>query len=392
MGFDNVQKAYALNFLKNLFFFGAITVPFFIDWIRVDYTKMFVLQAWFTFWVFALEIPTGVVADRYGRRNSIALGAFFLSAGLFVYGMAAGYEILFLAEFLGALGIALISGADKALIYDSLIEMKRQKDARHFFARYETAGTVGMLVAFPAGSLFARSGIVAYPASLPVTFLLTGIAGLIAVLVALTMNEPKRKREVENFVESGFEGMRYLLRHKKLRELTLNFSLISAATFFMFWFYQPIAQNAGIDIAYFGLIAAGFNLFGALLLMKLKWLEKKFGLLEIVFYTALLPGLLFIGVSLTNSLWLVVPAIFVIAGSKFLRAPILSDFMNRHIESRNRATVLSAAFMIEKAAIAIMYPIVGLLADVSLGYALAGLGVLSLAFAFVTKLEAEHLG
>ena len=74
MNRTNIRKAYAAAFLKNLQFFGPISVPYFLDWLRVDYTRMFVLQAWFLFWVFVLEIPTGVVADKFGRKISVALG------------------------------------------------------------------------------------------------------------------------------------------------------------------------------------------------------------------------------------------------------------------------------------------------------------------------------
>jgi hypothetical protein len=52
----NIRKAYAAGFLKNLQFFGPISVPFFLDWLRVDYTRMFILQAWFLFWIFTMEI------------------------------------------------------------------------------------------------------------------------------------------------------------------------------------------------------------------------------------------------------------------------------------------------------------------------------------------------
>ena len=63
---NNISKIYLANFLKNLNFFGSIAIPFFIDWIQIDYTRIFLLQAWFIFWTFVLEIPTGIVADKWG--------------------------------------------------------------------------------------------------------------------------------------------------------------------------------------------------------------------------------------------------------------------------------------------------------------------------------------
>jgi MFS family permease len=122
----NIRKAYAASFLKNLQFFGPISVPYFLDWLRVDYTRMFILQAWFLFWIFTLEIPTGVVADKFGRKVSVALGCLLFAADLLFFGLSRNYYLLFLAEFLGAVGMTFISGADQALFYDSLIEIDEQ--------------------------------------------------------------------------------------------------------------------------------------------------------------------------------------------------------------------------------------------------------------------------
>jgi MFS family permease len=135
MNRSNILKAYVATFLKNLQFFGPISVPYFIDWLRVDYTRMFVLQAWFLFWVFVLEIPTGVVADKFGRKRSVAFGCVLFAADLLFFGLSRNYYLLFAAEFLGAVGMTLISGADQALLYDSLIALKEEERARFYLSR-----------------------------------------------------------------------------------------------------------------------------------------------------------------------------------------------------------------------------------------------------------------
>src|SRR5512139_2273559 len=78
----NLWKAYAGSCLKNMQFFGALAVPYFLDWLRVDYTRMFLLQAWFLFWILALEIPTGIIADKFGRRVSVASGCLLFAADM----------------------------------------------------------------------------------------------------------------------------------------------------------------------------------------------------------------------------------------------------------------------------------------------------------------------
>ena len=192
MKVNNISKIYLANFLKNLNFFGAIGIPYFIDWIQIDYTRIFLLQAWFIFWTFVLEIPTGIIADKWGRKYSVGLGCLFFAVDMFFFGISRNYTIFYLAEFLGALGFTMISGADKALLYDTLCEINENGRARYYLARYELFGTIGLLISFPVGSLIVSQwrfeGVLAFP------FLLTGILLTIAFLVFLWI---ARKRQAE---------------------------------------------------------------------------------------------------------------------------------------------------------------------------------------------------
>lgn len=390
MQLNNIHKSYVARFFRDLSFFGAVTVPYFLDWLHVDYTKIFVLEAWFILWIVLLEIPTGAVADKYGRNISLALGALFFAIDLFIFGTTRNYYILYIAEFLGALGYAFTSGADKALIYDSLIEMKKKGEGKYYLSRFEAAGTLGILVSFPLGSIIAGANLIEYPASLPFTFILSSVSLMLAFFVYLLIKEPKRNVPTENFVKLGIDGLKYLNKHKMLRAFAINSTLVSAITFFMFWLYQPLSKSVGINITYYGFIGAGFNLFQILLLFNVKRLENIFGMKNILFYSALLPSVLFIGLAISKNIYFVLSSIFLIAGSR-LRIPILSDFMNQHIESKNRATVLSSVSLIERIVIAILYPIVGYLTDISLNYVLIFLGMLALIFTFATRIKEAHL-
>jgi len=391
MALNNIRKSYLARFLRDLNFFGAIMVPYFLDWLQVDYTMIFILQAWFVLWVVLLEIPTGVVADRFGRKISLALGVLLLGADYVMYGFTQSYVILFVAEFIGAVGITMVSGADKALIYDSLIETGQTKDSKRYLARHDAAGTLGIVLSFPLGSLLAGSSALSYPHSLTVPFLLSGASSFLAVFCYLTMKEPKRARPTENFVELGISGINHLRRHKVLRSFALNSIFISAVTFFMFWFYQALLRSVSLPVAVFGFVGGGANALAAVLLLNVKTIERLFGMRRILFFSALIPGLLFVALGFFRSVPFVIVGVTLVIALKLLRAPILSDFMNKHIESANRATVLSSVSLLERVMIGILYPVVGFLADIRLGYALATLGILALAFTFATRIEEANI-
>lgn len=385
----NITKAYVASCLKNLQFFGAVAVPYFLDWLRVDYTRMFILQAWFLFWVFTLEIPTGVVADKFGRKISVGVGCLLFSADMLFFGLSTNYALLFVAEFLGAIGMTLMSGAEQALLYDSLVALGLQDRARLYLSRYEAAGTLGLLLSLPVGSLVAGLG--HYPQLLPVPFVMTAVSAILAAGAYLWMEEPDRTRPKEGFLRMGVQGLRTLFVHAELRAYVLNAVTISAVTFFAFWFYQPVARRAGMGVAYLGLLGAGFNLFSTLLLANSALLERALGIRRILLVSAVVPAVLFAALGFVHRLAFVVPAFFVLVGCKMVRMPVLNDLINRHIESRNRATVISSMSLLERLVIFLLYPLVGGLADGSVDYALYMLAALCAAFAVGTRLSDQRL-
>jgi MFS family permease len=385
----NIRKSYAAVFLKNLQFFGPISVPYFLDWLKVDYTRLFILQAWYLFWVFTLEIPTGVVADKFGRKVSVTLGCILFAADMLFFGLSRDYYLLFLAEFLGAVGMTFISGADQALLYDSLIVIHEQDRARLYFSRYEAAGTLGLLVSFPIGSTIAGLG--DYPRLLPIPFLMTAVAGVMAAGAFVCMREPPRTKPKQGFIRMGVLGLKTLLAQRNLKAFVLNAVTISSVTFFAFWFYQPVVQRAGLPVACLGWIGAGFNLFSTILLTQVMRLEKFLGVRRLLLLSALLPGVLFIALGVLHNPGFAIPALFLLVGCKMVRVPVLNEYINRHIESENRATVISSVSLLERSVTFLLYPFVGLLADASLDYALWLLGGVAILFATATRISDRFL-
>ena len=154
---NNLNKLYIFGFLYSLSFFGAISIPFFLDWGKLNYFQVFLIQLWFSFWLFVLEVPTGVIADKIGRKMTLILSGLTASLGALLYGLYPNIYLFLLAELIFAIGMALRSGADKAILYDTLIEMKKSKEAKHFFSRYALSQNLGFIVALPIGSLIAGS-------------------------------------------------------------------------------------------------------------------------------------------------------------------------------------------------------------------------------------------
>lgn len=379
------------SLLVHLQFFGAVAVPYYLHRIGLDYTGMFILEAVFSLCLLFFEVPTGVIADRFGRKISLSLGSLFFGLGFLLFGIYTNYAVLIAGEVLGALGMSLLSGADRALLYEVIRESGREADAPRIIARNEAFGTIGLFIAMPAGSLFVGSGLISYTYALGLVFIATAISLVLGSVLVLSVREPERIPSSASAFREGLEGFRTIFRNPALTRFCLNYAVISSLTFFMFWFYQSLLMNNGFPVSLQGFVAAAFNLGATLLLLASGPINARLGMGKTLFLSSLLPGLCYLGVFFIPGLPMALIAIFGVTILKIYRAPLLSALMNRHIESANRATVLSGVSMMERVITAAFYPLAGLLTDISLGWTFLVMGALTVGLSCFLRVGENHL-
>ncbi|MBI2575486.1 hypothetical protein HYV82_06400, partial [Candidatus Woesearchaeota archaeon] len=81
----NIRKLYLQKFFSSLFFLGGVRVPFFTDWGKISFAQIMLLQSWFALCLLLLQIPTGAIADRTGRKKAMVIAGIFHIAFVFVY-------------------------------------------------------------------------------------------------------------------------------------------------------------------------------------------------------------------------------------------------------------------------------------------------------------------
>jgi MFS family permease len=387
---SNIWKMYLFTFLTGMHFFGAVLVPFFTQWGKISFAQIMILQSWFMLCIFILEVPTGAVADYLGRKVSLALACIFTIAAAITYTRAPIFWMFMLGEFFFALSAALISGADEALLYDTLKKTKQQKQSKKIFARFESIHLIGIMVATPIGSVMAKY----YGLTAPMIYI--WIPSLLAFILALTLKEPssdqKQVRESKRYIAIIKEGFSYFRNHKILRILALDMILINFIAYFMIWLYQPMLMKAGVDIAYFGIVHALFVMSQIIIMNNFGFLERLFGSKRsVLFFSALILGVMFLVAGIYTILPIVLIAILIGGGFGLGRNPLFSNYMNKYIPSSKRATVLSSVSMMNRIALIIFNPIIGFLVDQSLSITMILLGVLGIVFAFISRVKEEHL-
>ena len=365
-------------------------MPFFTDWGGLSFTQIMLLQSWFVFWIFILEIPTGTIADYLGRKHSLILGAGVNIIAVCLYASIPNFYIFLIAEFTWALAEALVSGAGEAFIYDTLSETGESESSKKVYGRYNTFMLLGFMIAGPIGSVIA-----AYLGLRAVMFLMV-IPFTGGIIIGLTFREPRPdpKAERKSFLKILKEGLRYFVKSKVL--LILAFDMISIGTiaFLIIWLYQPMLTEIGIPIAFFGIVQAVWIGCEIVILNNFERLERIFGKKRrYTFFSAFITGVMFIigGLGLfAANVSLVLIAIIFSAAFGLSRSPLLINYINKHIPSPERATILSTVNMFQMLSWAIIFPFTGLLEEWSLAYTLVIFGICAVLFTFISRVKEEH--
>ncbi|NVM55510.1 MAG: MFS transporter [Candidatus Helarchaeota archaeon] len=387
----NIRKAYIFRLFVSLHFIGGVIVPFFTVWGGITFTQIMILQAWFMLWIFIFEIPTGTIADYLGRKYSLVLACIVHVVAVLIYASVPIFFIFMIGEFLWALAEALISGAGHAFVYDSLKTIEKTEKSKQIFGRYESFALIGFMVGAAVGSIMAST------LGVRSTMLFMSFSFGAALISALTFTEPPMSQTVEKKSYIGIlkDGVKIFYKSKILKILAFNMISIGAITFSMFWLYQSMLMQLGIDIIYFGIIHAIWVACEIVILNSYEKLENFLGSKRrFIFFSAFIAGVMLIvgGVCLAFSfIPLMIISIVLVAGFGFSRFPLLMNYLNKHIPSPERATVLSTINMFQTLSLVIVFPLLGLMEDWSLINTLIILGIAGVIFSVISQVKEEYL-
>lgn len=180
----NTRKIYAYAFFSKMLFELVIWMIFLrqMGW---SIFEIGVLQAIVNFTQFFAEIPSGYIADTFGRKKTIATGQILIIIYVLTFFAAASQHwIVYLGFFLYGLGLSLISGADQSLIYDNI----KSKSYAFVFGRYNAIAILAIAVSSLLGGYISN-------ASWTWVFMLTAMMQIMALVVILNFKETHISRE-----------------------------------------------------------------------------------------------------------------------------------------------------------------------------------------------------
>jgi hypothetical protein len=262
---------------------------------------------------------------------------------------------------LWAIGITFISGAELALLFDTLRELGREKD----YPLYR-----GKLQAMVLGSIAVSSilGGVIGEFNLAATFILTAAVMVVATLFVILLKEPPREVDKDSNQKLTYRmtlmtTIEVIRKNKGLRyALLFSSTLPLLGGIIQVTFMQPYVISIGLPIVTLGIIALGLRISQIIGALNTQRILNRFGEWRWLQFSPLLAVLGVIALGVFNS----VMGIIFFALTGFVTA-VTGPLMERKILELTpgsiRATILSMDSLLYRFLLAIVGPLIGMVAD-----------------------------
>jgi len=377
----NILNLYLIKIAKWFNLVMPVVVLFYQD-NGMGMQQIFILKSIYSIGIVVMEIPSGYMADVWGHRKILIIGTILGALGFIIYSFSHSFLYFAIAEVVLGIGFSCVSGADSALLYDSLKYDKKEGE----YIKYE--GIITSIGNFAEAFAGILAGLIA-AISFRAPFYFQAMIACIGIPAAFLLKERRIVTEVAvASISDIVNTIRESLKNKELRSAIMVSSFTGSATLIFAWFVQPFFKEAGLPVSLFGLLWTLLNLSVGMVSIVSYRIERFLGqrrtLLFIIISTALFFVLSAFNISLAGIAFL-----FLFYATRGVATPVLKDYINGYTDSKVRATVLSLRSFEIRIIFAIVGPILGYLTDhFSLKTALLTMGI---TYFIATMLGSIHL-
>ncbi len=317
------------------------------------------------FWsIFILEIPTGMLGDKVGRKWSNFISLVVLCISTAGMAFSHNFTLFFLFFVLEGCSAAFRSGSDAAFLYDSLKMLKREGEYLVIYARIKAMSSVVLGIAMAVGGLLQNYGWEAVYLSYAVAVFLSSLC------ILFTHEKMSDLAEIEDGNPAATHG-------HIVQEIKGFFGMGSSKA--LAFFIAIVCLNEGIIIPYFTLGQSMFQEFGfseeligiiysvieiaaGLIYLAAKRVSDRYSLYRILVVMMIFYSLFMI-VNVFENAWISTIAFLISMVVPDVVDIIINNYIQERIPSKIRASILSAMSMLTSALIGLGYMGYGFLFD-----------------------------
>lgn len=380
---DNQIKKFCLyGFLKNLRFFEPYLYIYLLQVVGLNLFQIGTLFSIREAVTYLFEIPSGILADQYGKKNELVICFIFYILSFFFFYLGNNYFIIAIAMFFFGLGEAFRSGTHKAMIY-TYLEYKKWFTYKTFvYGRTRSFSLIGSSL-----SAFAAIFIIIWFPAMQTIFLFSIIPYILDFFLILSYPNSLNERvettlSLKNFFVFSVTQLRKIFSNHSLKKVIISSSLFDGIFKILKDYIQPILKNIILISGVYttssinadarlkiilGMLYGVIYIFSSVVsrnVYRLNFKMKSSQLMDISFdIFSILFLVLFFAVKY-ESLLLVIPLYFIIYFLKDGRRPLVVDVFGDRMRKTERATVLSVESQARSLFMIVLAPAFGYIADV----------------------------
>ncbi len=331
----NVVLYYVFALFNEPLFWGPILITSLQKLGGMSLSEIYYLESIALFFCAVLDIPSGALADTIGRKKTIVTGRLFLFGSVCFFATMTSPVGAWIGNMLWVVGFVLQSGADSALLYDTL-DQNGQPDR---YKKIEGRAIGGRLLLIALCSL--ASGFLAnIHLRLPLLLCLPFVA--VPLVASLFFKEAPRSKHysVKEQIMTVGRGISFVAKSVEIRWMVGFAALVLAVSKVWFFTYNPYFETVGLDITYYGVIFFCLNIVAWLSSHYCQEIENRLGERNCVALMLLCLGVPILLMGLMP-IW---PFAYLVLAQNIVRGfmkPFVCTYLNRHANSDIRATVLS---------------------------------------------------
>lgn len=353
---SNIKNEYLYRFFSSFDITSAIWVLY-LGYKGMNLVQIGLLEGIFHVTGLLSEIPTGALADLFGRRRILIIGRMMslISAIIMLFSNSfLGFAMGFI---LSAWGYNLNSGSEEALIYDTLKELKKEDEY------LKINGKINLIIEISQGLAVFIGGSLSQ-----IDFSISYITAIIIGIISLTFSFNFKEVDIRDDFEERItiinhfkKSMKILKDNKKLLNIIMFFPIVYTFSAIVYFYGQQFLNNLGysrLNISIIFLFNGILSAIGAILSDKI---YKKYNASGWLSISMIISFLLILMGNISKEL-----SIFTFLAIGFLTAilqPISSKLINSMVESKQRATIISVESMFYSLMMIILFPVCGLIGD-----------------------------
>lgn len=333
----NIRLYYCFNTLRESLFWGAILIFYIQKVSGMSLAEIYMMESVCLLVAIAVNIPTGALADLIGRKKLISAGSLALIAMITMFAIAQNKPMIWIANILAFAGFSLISGADSTLLYDTLKFLGRETEHHRILSRSIAYRFYLVAVCSIASGYMAEVNLrwPIYASILPFG---------ICFLISLLFKEPPLT-ETNDYDLRGHwrlikDSLIFVANHLRLKWIIAFIVMVSVVSKLWFFTYNPYFELVGLPLKDFGWIFFFLNITAAVSSHFSHQLSTRLGgeRSVVLIICCLAVPILLMGGTVSK-----IGACLVLV-QNFVRGyfnPFISDFLQKYLDSYNRATVTS---------------------------------------------------